>query len=137
MRGGGGSCCRRGEAPKSRGAATRAEAATIPGEGGAEKPYETLGVERDAPQSEIRRAYRRLTLRLHPDKNKLMEDIALLAFQELVKAYEVIGNPDKRAAFDDFGGHSKEEEVSTHFGSMSRAVRRTRNFYTGHPLSHS
>ena len=103
--------------------------------GGAEKPYETLGVERDAPQSEIRRAYRRLTLRLHPDKNKLMEDIALLAFQELVKAYEVIGNPDKRAAFDDFGGHSKEEGGFNTFWEYEQSGEKDeRNFYTGHPF---
>ena len=50
-----------------------------------------------ATQSDIRSAYRRLTLLLHPDKNDVdMRDLAETAFREVVAAYEILSNPDKR-----------------------------------------
>ena len=65
---------------------------------GATKPYDVLGVSASATRSEIKKAYRRLSLMLHPDKIKdaKLKDIANTVFMDIVAAYEVLGNEDKR-----------------------------------------
>jgi len=68
-------------------------------------PYETLGVVPSATTAEIRRAYRRLSLALHPDKNRDAEEAAAKAFGDVVKAFEILKVPDARAYFDDFGAN--------------------------------
>ena len=56
-----------------------------------------MNSQKTATQSDIRSAYRRLTLLLHPDKNDIdMRDLAETAFREVVAAYEILSNPDKR-----------------------------------------
>ena len=61
--------------------------------------YKVLGIERDASASQIKRAFRKLSLKYHPDKNKGSEE-ATVMFQKISKAYEVISDPDKRAIYD-------------------------------------
>jgi curved DNA-binding protein len=63
--------------------------------------YETLGVDRDASQEEIQRAYRKLARAYHPDVNK--EPEAESRFKEIGEAYEVLKDPEKRAAYDRLG----------------------------------
>lgn len=62
-------------------------------------PYEVLGVPRGADQSEIKKAFRRLAKRLHPDANK-SDPKAAARFSEINTAYEILGEEDKRKAFD-------------------------------------
>jgi curved DNA-binding protein CbpA len=62
-------------------------------------PYEVLGVQRTANADEIKKAYRRLAKKLHPDANKNDSDAAG-RFSELNSAYEIVGDEDKRKAFD-------------------------------------
>ncbi|HEY9748934.1 MAG TPA: molecular chaperone DnaJ [Allocoleopsis sp.] len=63
--------------------------------------YEILGVSRDADKEEIKRAYRRLARKYHPDVNK--EDGAEERFKEINRAYEVLSEPETRSRYDRFG----------------------------------
>lgn len=63
--------------------------------------YKIMGVERDASQDEIKRAYRKLARKYHPDVSK--EPDAEKRFQEVQEAYEVLKDPEKRAAYDQLG----------------------------------
>jgi len=63
--------------------------------------YKILGVARDASQDEIKRAYRRLARKYHPDVSK--EPQAEERFKEVQEAYEVLKDPEKRAAYDQLG----------------------------------
>ena len=64
--------------------------------------YEVLGVDRKASQDEIKRAYRKLALKLHPDQNE-GDPEAEAKFKEAAEAYDVLGDPEKRAKYDQFG----------------------------------
>ena len=63
--------------------------------------YETLGIGRDAQPDEIKRSYRRLARKFHPDLSE--EPDAEDRFKEIQEAYEVLKDPEKRAAYDRFG----------------------------------
>jgi curved DNA-binding protein len=63
--------------------------------------YKIMGVGRDATQDEIKRAYRKLARKYHPDVNK--ESDAEARFKEVGEAYAVLKDPEKRAAYDELG----------------------------------
>jgi len=65
--------------------------------------YQTLDLKKDASQDDIKRAYRKLARKFHPDVNKSPD--AEEKFKELGEAYEVLQDPEKRAAYDKFGGN--------------------------------
>ena len=64
--------------------------------------YEVLGVSRDAADSDIKKAYRRLAMKYHPDRNPGDETVTE-RFREASEAYEVLTDPQKRGAYDRFG----------------------------------
>lgn len=64
--------------------------------------YEVLGVNRTATNDEVKKAYRRLAMKFHPDRNKDDEN-AGAKFREVREAYEVLNDADKRATYDRYG----------------------------------
>lgn len=104
--------------------------------------YEVLGVKKGASEDEIKKAYRRLAMKHHPDRNS-DDSEAEARFKEAKEAYEVLGNPEMRAKYDQFGFagldgmaqgfHSAEgfgdifgDLFSDIFGSSRRGARQAR-----------
>ncbi len=77
--------------------------------------YEVLGVSKDADPSEIKKAYRRLARKYHPDVNPGDKE-AEQKFKEVKEAYEVLGDADKRARYDQFGHAGTDDNGFGGFG---------------------
>src|ERR687896_767503 len=81
-------------------------------------PYEVLGVERDAPDAEIKRAFRKLARELHPDVNKHDPD-AEEKFKEAAEAYEVLTDAERRSVYDRYGHEGLQSSgFSSHFAGF-------------------
>jgi len=65
--------------------------------------YKILGVSRDADERTIKKAYRSLAMKYHPDRNPGKEKEANEKFKEINEAYAVLGDPEKRRQYDQFG----------------------------------
>ena len=65
--------------------------------------YEVLGVPRGASESDIKKAYKKSALRYHPDKNPDNREAAEAKFKNVSEAYEALSDPEKRAAYDNYG----------------------------------
>src|SRR5215217_2201748 len=68
----------------------------------ARDPYEVLGVPRDADETQIKKAFRRLARELHPDVNRHDPD-AEEKFKEAAEAYEILNDAERRALYDRYG----------------------------------
>ena len=79
--------------------------------------YKILGIKRDATQEEIKKAYRRLAKKYHPDLNK-DDPQAKSRFQEINEANEVLSDPEKRRRYDEYGENWKQSE---NFGTGSNS----------------
>lgn len=91
--------------------------------------YEVLGVSKNADATEIKKAYRKLALKYHPDKNPGDKE-AEEKFKEAAEAYDVLSNEDKRRKYDQFGhagvgagaggfgGGMSMDDIFTHFGDI-------------------
>lgn len=81
--------------------------------------YETLGVDKKASQPDIKKKFRKLALKFHPDKNPddaTSED----KFKEINEAYEVLGDPEKRKKYDELGANWKQYEQYQGQGAGAR-----------------
>ncbi|QQR98842.1 MAG: molecular chaperone DnaJ [Sphingobacteriales bacterium] len=91
--------------------------------------YEILGVSKSASVEEIKKSYRKLAIQFHPDKNP-GDKAAEEKFKEAAEAYDILGNPDKRAKYDRFGhqafggggggygGGMNMEDIFSQFGDI-------------------
>ena len=86
-------------------------------------PYDVLEVARDASQEDIRRAYRRLARSHHPDVSK--EPDAETRFKDISEAYDVLRDPERRAAYDRFGPDWRAAQQSGAGAGRRRASRRS------------
>jgi molecular chaperone DnaJ len=78
--------------------------------------YEVLGISRDADAEELKKAYRKLALQYHPDRNS--GDVeAAEKFKEASEAYDVLSNPDKRQRYDRYGHAGLEGFAMPDFGN--------------------
>lgn len=102
------------------------------------KLYETLGVEKGCEASDIKKAYRKLSLKHHPDRGGDEHK-----FKEINAAYEILSDPEQRAKYDKYGlegigddghGHSGEDLFSMFFGGGSR--RRSAGPRKGPSINH-
>lgn len=104
--------------------------------------YEVLGVAKNANEADLKKAYRQMALKFHPDKNpgdKASEE----KFKEAAEAYEVLSNPDKRSRYDQFGhkgvggasggGHGgmNMEDIFSNFGDVFGGHNPFESFFGG------
>ena len=76
--------------------------------------YDRLGVSRTADEKEIKKAYRNLARKYHPDVNK--DPGAEDKFKEINEAYEVLGDPEKRKKYDELGANWRQYEQAQQAG---------------------
>ena len=76
--------------------------------------YEVLGVDRSAADQEIKKAYRRIAMKYHPDRNPDDQD-ADAKFKEATEAYDVLMNAEKRSAYDQFGHAGVDQNMGGGF----------------------
>ncbi len=100
--------------------------------------YEVLGVGKGASESEIKKAYRKLALKFHPDKNP-GDASAEERFKEAAEAYDVLSDSDKRQAYDRFGhagvnsrvGGFNASDIQDMFGDIFGGIFGFDNFFGG------
>lgn len=90
--------------------------------------YDVLGVSTNATADEIKKAYRKMAIKFHPDKNP-DDDTAEEKFKEAAEAYEILSNVDKKSRYDQFGhegmrgggaggSHMSMDDIFSHFGDI-------------------
>lgn len=75
--------------------------------------YEVLGISRDADEREIKKAYKRLAMKYHPDRNK-DDKSAEEKFKEVKEAYEILNDPQKKATYDQYGHDAFSQGGGSH-----------------------
>ena len=82
--------------------------------------YRILGLQRDASEADIKKAYRTLALKWHPDKNPDNKDLAEKKFKEIGNAFKVLSDPNDRAHFDRYGDDADRPAPRRHHGHGQR-----------------
>lgn len=65
--------------------------------------YKLLGVSKNASEAEIKKSYRKMAMKFHPDRNKEKPEVAEKKFKQIKEAYEILSDAQKRSAYDQFG----------------------------------
>lgn len=107
--------------------------------------YEILGLEKGASEQDIKKAYRKLALKWHPDKNPDNKENASKMFQEISEAYEVLSDAEKRAVYNRYGkeglqgsapgGNFREFRQDNPVFHFRNAEEIFRDFFGGDPFS--
>jgi molecular chaperone DnaJ len=81
--------------------------------------YKLLGVERNASDADIKKSYRSMAMKFHPDRNKDNPEAAEAKFKQIKEAYEVLSDPKKRSAYDQFGHAGIDGSMGGHGGGFT------------------
>lgn len=91
--------------------------------------YKVLGVDKTSSQAELKKAYRKLAVKYHPDKNqenKQAED----KFKEISEAYDVLGNVEKRKKYDQLGSNWKNyEQAGSNYGNQNQRSSQNKQYH--------
>lgn len=82
--------------------------------------YDILNIPAGSTDQDIKRSYRKLAMKWHPDKNKSDEEVAREAFQNIAEAYDVLSDPEKRAIYDQYGYEGLRQGIQDGYGSEMR-----------------
>ena len=82
--------------------------------------YKILNLSRDATNSEIKKAYRKLALKYHPDKNKENKEYYENKFKDISEAYQILGDPSKRKTYDTLGVEFNHDDLQDIFGLFKK-----------------
>ena len=72
--------------------------------------YDILGLSKDASERDIKKAYRKLTIKWHPDKNNENKEEATSKFKDITEAYGVLSNPETKEKYNKYGKQGLEED---------------------------
>lgn len=104
--------------------------------------YDILQIQKASSDADIKKAYRKLAIKWHPDKNPDKAEEAAKRFQEIGEAYDVLSDPEKRAIYDQFGydglknGVPGNEGAGTGYAYKENAQEIFEGFFgTGNPFS--
>src|SRR3954454_9639910 len=86
--------------------------------------YEILEVSKDATQEEIKKSYRKLVLKHHPDKNPNNREEAEKKFKEVSKAYQILSDPGTRNLYDIYGEEFENLGIGNDNSSNSDEIKR-------------
>lgn len=90
--------------------------------------YKVLGVSPDSNEDEIKKAYRKMALKFHPDKNSDAD--AEDRFKEIAEAYEILTDPKKRSIYDQYGEEGKNKALVFKLNTSNSKVQKVQNDFS-------
>lgn len=97
--------------------------------------YEILGLSKGASEADIKKAYKKLAVKWHPDKNPNDRETAVEKFREISEAYENLSDPEKRKTYDTYGFEGPKASTYSHF-DFNTANDLFANFFSRNGFDH-